>query len=274
MRRLVATALGLFACSGLARAEPPPLPSLWDPQRGLEKPDLGTSRPIRFLTGDDDPPFHFALADGTLAGFDVDLARAACSELKLVCTIQVRRRDTLLAGLRESAGDVLLAPVSSAARGTDLVATAPYYTTPGRFLVASASALLDAKPATLAGRRIGVAANGAPDAYLQRFFPKAVRVPFPSEAEARAALKAGGVDAVFADAIAGSVWLNGSDSGACCRFLDGPFTESRIFGDGVGMVLRRDDAALRRALDWALAALAAHGTYGELYLKYFPVGFY
>ena len=87
-------------------------------------------------------------------------------------------------------------------------------------------------------------------------------------------MKAGTLDAVFADAIAASLWLNGSDSAACCRFLDGPFTDDRIFGAGVGIVLRRDDAVLRRALDWALAAVAAHGTYGELYLKYFPIGFY
>ena len=29
-----------------------------------------------------------------------------------------------------------------------------------------------------------------------------------------------------------------------------------------------------RALDWALARLAARGVYAELYLKHFPIGFY
>jgi hypothetical protein len=31
---------------------------------------------------------------------------------------------------------------------------------------------------------------------------------------------------------------------------------------------------LRQVLDYALAALAARGTYTNLYLKYFPLGFY
>jgi polar amino acid transport system substrate-binding protein len=49
--------------------------------------------------------------------------------------------------------------------------------------------------------------------------------------------------------------------------------ESRFFGEGVGIALRKDDVRLRRALDWALARLAARGVYGELYLKNFPIGF-
>jgi polar amino acid transport system substrate-binding protein len=264
-----------LAAVGAATAAAQTIPNLWDPQRGVEKPDgLAAGRTIRFLTGDDDPPFHFTLTDGTLVGFDVDLARAACGELKLSCTIQVRRRDTLLPALRAGDGDVLLAPVSRSARADDLVATAPYYTTPGRMIVRTSNTLPDAKPSTLAGHRIAVAAGQPTDTYLQAFFPGVVRVAVPDDAAAREAVKAGEVDAAFADAIAGSLWLNGSDAGNCCRFLDGPFTEPRIFGEGVGMVLRRDDAALRRALDWAIAAAGAHGTYAELYLKYFPIGFY
>jgi polar amino acid transport system substrate-binding protein len=274
--RTATLAVFLVLVGGAAGAAEPAsvLPHLWDPQRQLEKPEIGTARQIRFLTGDDDPPFHFALPDGTLAGFDVDMARAVCGELKLVCTIQVRRRDTLLAALREGSGDVLLAPVAAAARGADLDTTNAYYTTPARFVVAVSNPFANARAATLAGHKVGVATDSPEDVYLQRFFPGVVRVAFAHEAEARAALKAGDVEAVFADAIAASLWLNGSDSDGCCRFLDGAFTESRFFGDGVGMVLRHDDNALRRALDYGLAAIAARGTYSELYLKYFPIGFY
>ena len=38
--------------------------------------------------------------------------------------------------------------------------------------------------------------------------------------------------------------------------------------------MKKDDAPLRQALDYALADLAAKGVYAELYLKYFPLGFY
>ena len=51
-------------------------------------------------------------------------------------------------------------------------------------------------------------------------------------------------------------------------------SESRFFGEGVGIAVRTDDTQLRKALNWALARLFTRGTYAEIYLKYFPVGFY
>ena len=88
------------------------------------------------------------------------------------------------------------------------------------------------------------------------------------------ALKGGAIDAAFADGLTLSVWLAGESSGDCCVFKGGPYTESRFFGEGVGIAVRKEDADLRRAMDWALARLAARGVYAEIYLKYFPVGFY
>ena len=78
-----------------------PAPSFWDPGLHLERPDLSALRAIRFLTDDDYPPLDFALADGSLSGFNVDIARAICEELHIGCTIQARRWDTLI----ELAGD-------------------------------------------------------------------------------------------------------------------------------------------------------------------------
>ena len=82
------------------------------------------------------------------------------------------------------------------------------------------------------------------------------------------------IDAAFADGLSLAVWLAGEDSGDCCLFKGGPYTESRFFGEGVGIAVRKEDADLRRAMDWALARLSARGVYAEIYLKYFPVGFY
>ena len=71
-----------------------------------------------------------------------------------------------------------------------------------------------------------------------------------------------------------SIWLNGEGASNCCEFSGGPYLESRFFGEGVGIAVRRDDSELREALNWALAKMAKDGAYAELYLKYFPVSFY
>src|SRR5260370_20902489 len=117
-------------------AEPPvQVPGFWDPRRPPERPDLNRVVVIRFLTEIDYPPFNFAGPDGNPQGFNVDLARMMDEELKVACTIQMRRFETLLASLNANRGDAVIASIAvtpeirAKADFTD-----PYYRTPGRFV--------------------------------------------------------------------------------------------------------------------------------------------
>src|SRR5277367_331859 len=68
------------------RAAPPgaaAVPGFWDPRRRPERPDLSRIQSIRFLTEMDYPPFDYTGADGNPAGFNVDLARLLCDEIKI-----------------------------------------------------------------------------------------------------------------------------------------------------------------------------------------------
>jgi polar amino acid transport system substrate-binding protein len=270
--------LALAACLApeiAAAAERGPAPSFWDPGLHLERPDLSGVRAIRFLTDDDYPPLNFALADGSLSGFNVDIARAICEELLIGCTIQARRWDTLIDSLETGKGDAVIASIAmSAAARARIDFTQPYYQTPARFATRKDSLLADATPAALFGRSVGVVAGSAHESYLATFFPGATPKTYPSFAALHDALKGGAIDAAFADGLSLTVWLAGESSADCCVFKGGPFNESRFFGEGVGIAVRKEDADLRRAMDWALARLAARGVYAEIYLKYFPVGFY
>jgi polar amino acid transport system substrate-binding protein len=250
------------------------VPSFFDPQHRVDKPDLTELHSLRFLTEDDYPPFHFALADGSLAGFDVDLARGICEELKIACTVQARRFDLLADALNSDEGDALIASLRIDAESrAKFDFTAPYYATPARF-VTLAVAKFEATPEGLADKRVGVIGKTAHEAYLESFFPKISRKSYDTRAALYAALKSGEIDAFFDDAIASSFWLAGTDAQNCCVFRGGPFTESRFFGEGVGIAVKKGNTSLRRALDYALVQLAQRGVYTDLYLKYFPIGFY
>ena len=263
---------------GLASAEPRPkslIPDLFDPNHRLQKPEAGQVKTIRFLTTDDFPPFHFALPDGTLAGFDIDLARAICSDLQLVCTIQARRFDTLIAQIKGGQDDALIAAIANTPKTrADLDFSTPYYTTPARFVAKADSQLDRTTPDALAGHKVGVEAGTAHEAYLHLFFAKAEVKPYPSQAALRAALQKGDVEMIFGDGISLALWLNGTEAKGCCGFRGGPFTESRFFGNGVSIAVAKGNIALRTALDYELSELAKNGTYADIYLKYFPIGFY
>jgi polar amino acid transport system substrate-binding protein len=250
------------------------IPNFFDPHHQPTKPDMTGLNSIHFATEDDFPPFHFTLADGSLRGFDIDLTRAICETLKVACTIQVRRFDLLAPALDSGQADALLASLRIDAESRKKFDfTAPYYATPARFVTNKASKLV-ATPEGLADKRVGVIAKTAHEAYLAAFFPNVERQTFADRKSLRQALLDGSIDALFDDAISSSFWLAGTDSNGCCAFRGGPYTESRFFGEGVGIAVKKGNRLLREALDYALATLSQNGVYADLYLKYFPVGFY
>jgi polar amino acid transport system substrate-binding protein len=248
------------------------VPGFWDPKRRLDRPALLPTVVIRFLTETDYPPFNYAGSDGGPAGLNIDLARMICEELKVACTVQARRFDTLLAALAENRGDAVIASIAAtpeARRRADF--TDPYYRAAARFVARRDSDIQEVLPERLDAKKVGVAAGTAHEAYLRTFFTEADVRPYPSPEATRQALRAGEVDLLFGDGVQLAFWLNGSDSGGCCAFRGGPFIESRYFGEGIGIAVRRGNETLRQALNWALFRLWETGQFTDLWLRYFPV---
>lgn len=248
------------------------VPGFWDPRRRPERPDLSRVTGIRFVTEIDYPPFNYAGPDGNPAGFNVDIARLICEELKVSCTVQMRRFDTLVDALDENRSDAVIASLAATPelrRRVDF--TDAYYRTPARFIARRDSAIDDVRPEKLEGRKIAAVAGTAHEAYLKTFFTGAELRSYPDVEAARAALRRNEVDLLFADGISSAFWLNGTDSGGCCAFKGGPFTESRYFGEGVGIAVSRGNDTLRLALNWALFRIWEKGQFTDLWLRYFPV---
>jgi polar amino acid transport system substrate-binding protein len=249
------------------------VPGFWDPRRRPERPDLSRIQSIRFLTELDYPPFDYAGTDGNPAGFNVDLARLLCAEINTTCTIQARRFDLLLDALNDrSGGDAVIASIASnAATRRQADFTDPYYRTPARFVARTDSAIRDVLPELVEGKKIAVVAGTAHEAFLKEMFTEAELHPYPNAAAAREALRNKEVDLLFGDGISLAFWLNGSDSNGCCAFRGGPYLESRYFGEGIGIAVKRGNDLLRQALNWALFRLWEKGSYTDLWLRYFPI---
>ncbi len=248
------------------------VPGFWDPRRRPERPDLSRLQNIRFLTDLDYPPFDYAGPDGNPAGFNVDLARLLCDEIKVTCTIQARPFQTLLDALNANQGDAVIASIAANVETRKRVDfTDPYYRTPARFVVRAENSVADVLPELVAGKKIAVVAGTAHEAYLKQMFTQADVRSYPNAAAARAALKNKEVELLFGDGIALSFWLNGTDSAGCCAFSGGPFLDSRFFGEGVGIAVKRGNDVLRQALNWALFRQWEKGSFTDLWLRYFPI---
>jgi polar amino acid transport system substrate-binding protein len=248
------------------------VPGFWDPRRRPERPDLSRISVIRFLTETDYPPFNYAMPDGNPQGFNVDLARLICDEVKVACTIQMRRFDTLIPALNENRGDAIIASIAATPLMRGRVDFSdPYYRTPARFVAKSDSPIDDVAPERLEGKKVAVIAKTAHEAYLKALFPELELRPYPNADAARTALRRDEVDLLFGDAISLAFWINGTESANCCAFRGGPFVDNRYFGEGIGIAVKKGNETLRQAFNWALFRLWEKGRFTDLWLRYFPI---
>lgn len=255
-----------------AEAAPQAVPGFWDPRRRPDRPDLSRLTVIRFLTETDYPPFNFTGPDGNPAGFNVDLARSLCDEIKVTCTIQMRRFETLIDALATNRGDAIIASMAVTPQLRAKVDfTDPYYRAPARFVSRRDNVMPEIRPEYLEGKKVGVIAGTSHEAYLKAMFTDAEIHSYPDNDALRAALRRGEVDFIFGDAISLAFWINGTDSGECCAFSGGPFVESRFFGEGVGIAVRKGNDLLRQSLNWALFRIWEKGRFTDLWLRYFSI---
>jgi polar amino acid transport system substrate-binding protein len=255
-----------------AEAAPQAVPGFWDPRRRPDRPDLSRLSVIRFLTETDYPPFNFTGPDGNPAGFNVDLARLICDEIKVTCTIQMRRFETLLDAIASNRGDAIIASLAVTPQLRARVDFSdPYYRAPARFVSRRDAVMREVRPEYLEGKKVGAIAGSSHEAYLKAMFTDAELHAYPNDEALRLGLRRGEVDFIFGDAISLAFWINGTDSGECCAFSGGPFVESRYFGEGIGIAVRKGNDLLRQALNWALFRLWEKGRYTDLWLRYFSV---
>lgn len=275
-----AFSVAMLALSGPALAQPAAVgevPVLFDARERLPRPDLSALIRLRFLTTTDFAPFNFTDQTGRLAGFHIDLVRAICAELQIEakCQIQAMPYGDLQPALSSGQGEAVIAGIAVTDQlRRDFLFSRPYMLLPARFVRLNAVTFDGPDAGALSGRPVGVVGGTAHEAMLKSFFPQIRAVAFNSRTAMLEGLRKREVEAVFADALQLSFWANSPASENCCSLFDGPYVSERFLGEGLTIMMRRQDTALSEALDSALAALSRNGRLQEIYLRYFPYGLF
>lgn len=227
---------------------------------------------LRLLADEDFPPFSFRSASGAPAGLAVELALAACGEMQLSCTVELRPLAELLPKLQSGAGDVLLdGPLITGETLGEGLMTRPWFRSLGRFAVQSGNPLPDPSVARLAGRRIAVQRDSAHAAWLAKYYAGSTIVPFDTPAAAQDALRTGAVDALFGDDLRMIYWVAGEASRGCCKLLGGAFTDFATFSRNMSFVVAPGNDAARQSFDTALDRLQTKGVTEKLFNAYVPL---
>ncbi|MGD9612792.1 MAG: amino acid ABC transporter substrate-binding protein [Kiritimatiellia bacterium] len=257
MGKSISTLAGLgLVCLALGAAAAPAEPSL---NRVLAKKSLVVGLDEAF------PPLGFRDERGELAGFDVDLARAVCARLGIALTCRPIAWDEKERELESGRVDCIWSGFTlTPARQARWNFTEPYLANAQVLVVRADSPAHGRKD--LAERRLGLQAGSSAADVLDATpnFKELLAevVAFKSIPAALAALEAGGVEAVLMDAL--MAYDRIGPGGKPYRMLAGRFAAEQY-----GVAFRKDDQALRDAVQAQLSAMARDGSLAELAVHWF-----
>jgi histidine transport system substrate-binding protein len=236
---------------------------------------------IRLATEGAYPPFNEVSSDGSVRGLDVDIGNALCAELKAQCVWVKQEWDGMIPALISRKFDAIIASMSvTEERKQKVDFSDKYYSSP-LALIAKNGSPLRPNIESLKGKRVGVQRGTVSDNYATKFWDgKGVTVVrYAKQDEAYLDLAAGRMDAAFADYWEAYGGFLAKPEGKGYVVLGdkvfGKTAEERaVIGDGIGIAVRKKDQDLKVALNKALAAIRANGTYAKITKRYFADDIY
>lgn len=261
-------------------------------------PALAEDRPttITIATEGAYEPWNFVRPDGKLDGFEIDLANDLCGRMKVSCNIVAQEWAGLIPALQVKKFDAIMASlIVTEKRLATMSFSTPYAPTSAAIMVAKSGPLAslpgtgttvdlgadEAKVeqelaplrAALKGKAIGAQVSTANTAFLDKYFKNVVDSrEYQTVEQHNLDLQSGRIDGVVAQKTSINAMLAKPD------FKDfaiaGPTFVGGVFGQGIAVGLRKDDAVLKSMFDEAIAAAKADGTVDRLATKWFKVSLY
>lgn len=220
------------------------------------------------------PPFSWKEADGTLKGFDIDVALALCEKMGAECELVEQDWDGIIPALLNRKYDAIIASMSiTEERKKRVDFTNKYYNTPAKF-VAKADADFAATVDGLAGKTVGLQRGTIHQCYMEKAFPDVELKLYPTQEEVFQDLAAGRIDAQISDSIQALEGFLQTDAGNGYGFLGGDQFDLECHGEGAGIAVRKGNPELIAAFNNAIQAIRADGTYMEINNKYFEFDVY
>lgn len=221
---------------------------------------------IRIATEGAYAPFNFIDNTGALQGFDVDIAKALCAQMKAECDIVAQDWDGIIPGLRARRYDAIIASMSITEERQRVVAfTDPYYSNVLAFIGPKGTEM-KTDTASLRGKTLGAQRATIAGQYLQDNLGRNVTVRlYDTQDNAYLDLAAGRLDGMVSDKFPAYDWLQ-TEAGSRFEFKG----EDIDINDKIGIAVRQNDNALRERFNKALKEIVDNGVYAEINARYFP----
>ena len=236
-------------------------------------------------------PWNMTNADGSLGGFEPELAKVLCERAKIDCKLVASDWDGMIPALNAGKFDVIMDALSITDERKQVIGfTVPYAATPAAFATAKDSPLansagtgttikmtpgqtgvkeIDALKAAFKGKTIGIQAATVYAKFVYDNFGSIATVrEYKTGADRDLDLQNGRIDLGFDDAV---YFNNAFASANDTLAFTGPEIAGSIWGEGEGLGIRQADTDLRDKFSAAIKSALADGTIKNLSLKWFKV---
>ena len=209
-------------------------------------------------------PFSTTKADGSLSGFDVELMRALCDEMKAKCEIKPQDWDGLLPGLIAKKYDAVIDAISiTKERQAQVDFTDPYFTNTLVFVTKKGSTINPDDPAQIESNKVAAQRSTLSTQWMESTHPKAKLNLYEN------------LDQAFMDLAAGRSTMMISDKAPAYYWLTTPEGQGfevkgkEIDVDDKMAIALQKNSPLREDFNKAIAAVKENGTYDKIYQSYF-----
>lgn len=235
-------------------------------------------------------PWNFSNPDGSLAGFEIDLAENLCARMEVTCQIVQQDWAGIIPALQAGQYDAIMAGMNITDQRLEVIAFSRSYAggphgfatledadilgLPGEGRLSldadadAVSALVEEWRPILSGKVVGVQGSTTNSNFLQAYFADIVEIrEYGTTEQHDLDLLAGRIDAIFAAHSAFNATMQKPE------FADmqivGPGLSGGVLGRGVAVGMRQADTELKARFDAAIEAAIADGTIKELSEKWF-----
>lgn len=237
-------------------------------------------------------PWNYTNADGTLGGYEIELANLLCERMKIECEIIAQEWNGIIPGLTVGKYDAIIASLGVTEERKKVVAfSKPYAKAPNGFLTATdnpmkdlpdfgksydiANAQEEAEGALkdlnekMSGKIVGVQTGSTAATFASHYLKDADIREYPSFEQLGLELNAGRIDVAVANVTTFKAAIDQSN-GTLVHV--GPSFSGGVLGLGtINVALRPQDEALKAAFDAAITSVIKDGTNKTLTEKWFGV---
>lgn len=238
------------------------------------------------------PPWNYTNADGSLAGYEIDLTHALCERMKVKCTIVSQEWNGIIPGLTVGKYDAIIASMGVTPERKKVIAFSKSYAkAPNGFLTTSdndlksladaghafdltdsptdAKAAIDELKLKFKGKVIGVQTGSTASNFVQAYFKGLDIRDYPTFEQLALDLANGRLDVGVANVTTFKPVIEANKG---VLVSTGPTFAGGVLGQGTtNIALRQGDDTLRQAFDAAITSVNNDGTNKALTEKWFGV---